>query len=83
MTVSKKFLSLAMIVAFAALTAAAQEGKSEAQLRTVHGVVIQVRKPRFRKRGFSQEYEDKRGTELVYGQYGEVPLQRPGPQCRL
>jgi hypothetical protein len=40
MTVSKKFLSLAMIVAFAALTAAAQEGKSEAQLRTVHGVVI-------------------------------------------
>ena len=36
----KRFLCMAVILAFAAVTAPAQDAKREAQLRTVHGVVL-------------------------------------------
>lgn len=40
MTLSKRFLALAAILALAAVVAAAQDAKGESQLRTVHGVVL-------------------------------------------
>jgi hypothetical protein len=40
MNAPKRFLFVAAILALAALTAVAQDAKREAQLRTVHGVVL-------------------------------------------
>ena len=40
MSVQKRILRLALVLALVTVTAAAQDAKREAQLRTVHGVVL-------------------------------------------